>query len=207
MKIIFLDIDGVLNHQLFYKRMSKSKRMESRRYLDDEWGEMFCPVSTKLINDLIDKTGAKVVISSSKRSTKYVRDYKENLACIQKMWKARGFVGEVIGTTPYLWIETGSCSEKKYGSTIARGCEIEAYLEQNFGFFNVFWSEEEQQKAVDRSGIENYIIIDDDSDMLYTQRNHFVHVLPNPRNLSGFNKKYYKQALAKLSKTVIELNY
>jgi hypothetical protein len=57
------------------------------------------------------------------------------------------------------------------------------------------------------SDLENYIIIDDDSDMLYGQRNHFVHVLPSPRNKDGFNEKYYKEALAKLSKSIIDLNY
>ena len=60
---------------------------------------------------------------------------------------------------------------------------------------------------MDKSGIENYIIIDDDSDMLYNQRNHFVHVLPSPRNRDGFNETYYRQALEKLGKTIIELNY
>jgi hypothetical protein len=55
--------------------------------------------------------------------------------------------------------------------------------------------------------VDNYIIIDDDSDMLYNQRNHFVHVLPSPRNKLGFNEKYYAQALDKLSKDVIALNY
>jgi hypothetical protein len=60
---------------------------------------------------------------------------------------------------------------------------------------------------MDESGIENYIIIDDDSDMLYNQRNHFVHILPSPRNKDGFNEKYYKEALGKLNKTIIDLNY
>ena len=86
MKIIFLDIDGVLNHQSFYKKVSASKRSESRRYLDDEWGEIFCPVSTSLINKLILETGAKVVITSTKRATKYISDYTQNLKCIQDMW-------------------------------------------------------------------------------------------------------------------------
>jgi len=43
--------------------------------------------------------------------------------------------------------------------------------------------------------------------MLYCQRSHFVHVLPSPRNKEGFNEAYYKEALIKLSKTIIDLNY
>jgi hypothetical protein len=43
--------------------------------------------------------------------------------------------------------------------------------------------------------------------MLYRQKNHFVHVLPSPRNKDGFNQHYYKIAKSMLDKTVIELNY
>jgi hypothetical protein len=32
-------------------------------------------------------------------------------------------------------------------------------------------------------------------------------VLPSPRNKSGFNEKYYAEALEKLNKNVIDLNY
>jgi hypothetical protein len=75
------------------------------------------------------------------------------------------------------------------------------------GFTHINWSEEEQQKRMDESGVDNYIIIDDDSDMLYGQRNHFVHVLPSPRNIDGFNQHYYEIAKAMLDKSCIELNY
>jgi len=176
--------------------------------LGDEWGEAFCPTSTKLLNELITKTEAKVVISSTKRSTMYIKEsYEANLKCIQDMWKARGFVGEVIGTTPHLWIENSRLNHLEYRPSTPRGCEIEAFLEKDLKFHHIFWSKEEQQKYMDQSNVENYIIIDDDSDMLYTQRNHFVHVLPSPRNYSGFNKRYYNEALKKLSQDVITLNY
>lgn len=207
MKIIFLDIDGVLNHQKFYTNVSVSKRKQSRMELGDEWGEAFCPTSTKLLNELITKTDAKVVISSTKRSTKYYPDYIANLTCIQEMWKNRGFAGEVIGTTPHLWIERRDTDNICYHSTVPRGCEIAAFLEKHMNFQHIFWSKEEQLKYIEKSNVENYIIIDDDSDMLYTQRNHFVHVLPAPRNYSGFNKRYYNEALKKLSQDVITLNY
>jgi hypothetical protein len=208
MKVIFLDIDGVLNHQAFYHKVSKSKRIQTRFDLNDEWGEMFCPKSTELLNELISKTDAKIVISSSKRFTSFITEsYDANLNCIKHMWKNRGFVGEVIGTTPHLWIDGRKTYHIGYNSTIPRGCEIEAFLEKHLHFHHINWSKEEQLKYMEKSNIENYIIIDDDSDMLYTQRNHFVHVLPSPRNVSGFNKKYQKIALNKLSKTIIDLNY
>jgi hypothetical protein len=43
--------------------------------------------------------------------------------------------------------------------------------------------------------------------MLYGQKNHFVHVLPSPRNYDGFNQHYYEIAKAMLDKSCIELNY
>jgi len=60
---------------------------------------------------------------------------------------------------------------------------------------------------MDKSGLESYIILDDDSDMLYKQRNHFVHVLSSPRNTEGFNEHYYQKAKLMLDKNIIELNY
>jgi hypothetical protein len=92
------------------------------------------------------------------------------------------------------------------GVDIPRGMEIKFYLEE-MGFTHINWSEDKQQKRMDESGVENYIIIDDDSDMLYNQRHHFVHVLPSPRNYDGFNQHYYEIAKAMLDKSCIELNY
>lgn len=212
MKIIFLDLDGVLNSNEFYKRVSVSKRMQSRLEIGDEWGEMFCPRSSELLNELITRTSAKVVISSTKRITKEIKNgYDANLKCIQDMWKNRGFVGEVIGITPHFGVETERYAHvnqfPKYGCSIARGQEINEYLKVNHNFSNVFYSEGLQEEWMGKSDIENYIILDDDGDMLYHQRNHFVHVLPPPRNYSGFNKRFFNQVLSKLSKNVIELNY
>lgn len=194
MKLIFLDIDGVLNHQSFYENTDYSVRNKERERLDDEWGDMFCPKSTAWYNKLTDATGAKTVVSSSKRHIEGNLDY------MRQMWLNRGFTGELLSITPFLSFK------QQATRTAARGCEIQTWLERR-GFYNIFWSEEEQQIVMDRTNIENYIIIDDDSDMLYTQRKHFVHVLPHPRHNTGFDELFFNEALAKLSKTVIELNY
>jgi hypothetical protein len=108
--------------------------------------------------------------------------------------------GEIIGITP-------SFRGDIEGYTIPRGCEIEYHLEKELGFHHINWDKDTQQEYMDKSNVDNYIIIDDDGDMLYSQRNHFVHVLPSPRNKEGFNEKYFEEALKKLSKTVIDLNY
>jgi hypothetical protein len=116
---------------------------------------------------------------------------------MKKVWELEKMSGEIIGITP---------SMRTKGVDIPRGMEIKFYLNE-MGFTHINWSEEEQQKRMDESGVENYIIIDDDSDMLYNQRHHFVHVLPSPRNYDGFNTHYYEKAKVMLDKSCIELNY
>jgi hypothetical protein len=138
---------------------------------------------------LIDETGAKIVISSTWRMS--------GIEFMKKVWELEKMSGEIIGITP---------SMRTKGVDIPRGMEIKFYLNE-MGFTHINWSEEEQQKRMDESGVENYIIIDDDSDMLYGQKNHFVHVLPSPRNYDGFNQHYYEIAKAMLDKSCIELNY
>jgi len=190
MKLIFLDIDGVLNCENAY-------RSGECKYQEWIWEDgtkdhyqRFCVKSKELLNKLIDETGAKIVISSTWRHS--------GIEFMRKVWELEEMHGEIIGITPSL---------RSNAMSIPRGMEIQYFLENDMKFHHINWSEEEQQKRIDESGIENYIIIDDDSDMLYGQRNHFVHVLPSPRNRDGFNEKYFEEALTKLNKTVIELNY
>jgi hypothetical protein len=190
MKIIFLDIDGVLNCEDAY-------RAEQCRYV--EWTredgtkdhyQRFCDWSKELLNRLIRETGAKIVISSTWRMS--------GLEFMKKVWEMEGMEGEIIGITPSIRTE---------GLRIPRGIEIDYFLENDLGFRHINWDEQIQREYMEKSGVENYIIIDDDSDMLYGQRNHFVHVLPSPRNTEGFNEYYYEMAKLILNKSVIELNY
>lgn len=86
MKIIFLDIDGVLNCQEAYEK-------GFCKYNDD-YGQDFYPPSTDLLNQLIEETEAKIVISSTWRMA--------GLDEMQSMWKDRKMAGNVIGITPRL---------------------------------------------------------------------------------------------------------
>lgn len=190
MKIIFLDIDGVLNCESAY-------RNGECQYQEWIWEDgrkdhyqRFCVRSKELLNKLIDETGAKIVISSTWRHS--------GIEFMKKVWKMEEMSGEIIGITPSL---------RTKGLHIPRGMEIAYYLNNDLLFQHINWDEVIQQEYMDKAGVENYIIIDDDSDMLYGQRNHFVHVLPSPRNKDGFNQHYYEIAKSMLEKTVIELNY
>lgn len=59
MKVIFLDIDGVLNSNDWYVKT---------RGVGGYNGGDIDPECIELINDLIDATGAKIIMSSSWRS-------------------------------------------------------------------------------------------------------------------------------------------
>lgn len=97
-KIIFLDIDGVLN-------------VMSQEF--DDYGQLFNPIFVKNLADIIEKTNAKLVISSTWRFSG--REFMMN------MWRHRNLPGEVIDATPDLG----------FNDNIVRGDEIKAWLEKN----------------------------------------------------------------------------
>ncbi len=98
MKIIFLDIDGVLN---VYPQGS------------DKYGSKFHTHFMDNLKIIVEKTDAKIVISSTWRMA--------GLDEMQDMWKHRNLAGEVIDITPNHMVKTGS--------TLQRGKEIQEWLE------------------------------------------------------------------------------
>ena len=185
--IIFLDIDGVLNCENGF-RDGLCPYMTWGNTDKGEYHMKFYPQSKELINKLIEKTQSKVVASSTWR--------KSGLDWLKKVWELENMSGEIIGITPVMSF--------KSGKSVPRGCEIESYLKDK-GFLHINWSDEEQLKYMKSSDIRNYIIIDDDSDMLFKQRKHFIHVEPSPRNREGFNETHYYEALDTLNKTLLTI--
>ena len=148
MKIIFLDIDGVLNHQIWFEKWHKSeKRTDTEEQYNDS---MIDPESVDLLNKIIADTDAKVVISSSWRKNNTIES-------MQTLLDKKGFKGEIIGLTPVLYF-TGL---KDYHYSVPRGNEIKAWLEINKGILG------------DKMSKVKYVIFDDDSDMLLWQRENY----------------------------------
>lgn len=152
-KYIFLDVDGVLNHETWYT----SEQFKELNKIDDKDYEVlqFCPWTIGVLNTLTHNTGAKLVISSSWRKGRTLEQLKE-------LFESVGVTGEIVGATPCLYF-TGL---EGYNYSVPRGNEIKAWLETNKDLHG--------QKMSDI----RYVIFDDDSDMLYWQRNNFIWVDP-----------------------------
>jgi hypothetical protein len=193
MKIIFLDIDGVLNHQNWYEYRHKNIDM---KLLSEEYPKYeFDPNSVECLNWITDATGAKIVVSSSWRHGRTVEQLKELLTSV-------GVTGEVIDKTPSFGSPTRYDSVEKPVYTIPRGCEIDYWLDTQ-DFQRINWSIEIQKEYAAKSKISNYIILDDDSDMLYNQREHYFKTF----TLSGLNVEIAKKAIFFLNKPIWEIYY
>ena len=111
MKIIFLDFDGVLNHAAHFVQ-ERADRVMADRLTDSE---SFDTIAIERLNQICEKTGAKVVISSSWRVMFEAEDMCQIL-------KRHGFRGGVIGTTPRL-------HRTSDGEVRTRGDEIQLWLD------------------------------------------------------------------------------
>lgn len=89
-KIVFLDIDGVLNHHDWWRRRGELPDDSSsfERYLHD-----LDPIAVGYLNEIVAATGAKVVISSAWR-------LHPSLSELRGLMKKAGFVGDLIDKTP-----------------------------------------------------------------------------------------------------------
>lgn len=109
-KILFLDIDGVLNPQWW-----------ERKKPSDKYGVPFDPKTVACLEKIIAETGANIVISSSWKNM--------GLSVVQDMWRERGLPGMVIDVTPDYLIESLSCSELNNDDALyERGFEIKGWL-------------------------------------------------------------------------------
>lgn len=143
MKVIFLDFDGVITT------------------MKSHWN--LCKEKMELVKEIVDKTGAKIVISSSWRHStlESTLDYITTLGNAFVHNVTFLMPENVVGVTDRIYYY--KCSDKeKHEYHVCRGVEI-----------------------------KNYVILDDDSDMLLSQRKHFV----KTDTLRGISKKNVETAI------------
>ena len=80
-KIIFLDIDGVLNTCWW-----------DRKTPVDKYGYAFDPNAVANLRRIVEETGASIVISSSWKCM--------GLSQMEEMWDVRNLPGKIVGITP-----------------------------------------------------------------------------------------------------------
>lgn len=92
-RVIFLDIDGVLNSERWFQR-GEADRLgpDFDPELDAAWIAMLDPDAVARLDRLVTASGAKVVVSSSWRMMVSLPDLASFLAM-------RGFTGEIIDAT------------------------------------------------------------------------------------------------------------
>jgi hypothetical protein len=145
MKVIFLDIDGVLNVYC-----------QSR----DKYGCNFHQHLVDNLQTIIDATDAKIVISSSWRV--------DGIDIMRAMWDSRKLPGTIIDVTPDLYYTySGPDGDDDY----SRGDEIQLWLDSHYD-------------------VTDYVILDDDNDMLPNQMKNFVQTNHNLKHPDCVDRGY-----------------
>jgi hypothetical protein len=169
-KVIFLDIDGVLNSRKWFKEAYSNGAPKPKFQID--------PKTIKLLNHIIYKTGAKIVISSTWRAGREVEWFNW-------MFNQFGLNGIVIGKTPHI-------NHDKV--IIPRGIEI-------MDFYGRFYSHPGHFKE-HPSRLYSYVILDDDDDMLYEQKDNFVQT-----NFETGLMGYHVPKIIEILNTPLKINY
>jgi hypothetical protein len=152
--IIFLDIDGVFNCQLFYKSQEYDDYKQAKKQLRkdvkkeridrlDYYSGQICKERIKWFSDLCEEIDAEVVISSTWRLGKTIDE-------LQEIMDYCGGSFKIISKTERLGYE--------------RGIEISKWLKDNI---------KPETHGCHYYDFHKYVIIDDDSDMLLNQRFNF----------------------------------
>lgn len=146
-RALFLDFDGVLNHNKLFSMIEHSEPTPLELEQADELVSLYNhdyprhmivhdlrsvdPECVKHLNEIIEKSDAEVVVSSSWR-------FIHTIPALQKILEFQGLKGEIIDITPI----------DVRGKNVLRGDEIQAWLHLNLEY-------------------DQFCILDDDTDMCH----------------------------------------
>ncbi len=117
MKLIFLDIDGVLNSVAWQDTQRQRGGYGLGPYRVAYWARRIDPAAVQRLNRLLAGTGAAVVVSSAWRT---LLTRQELTFCLTE----NGFMGEIIGETP----EKEAVMDYGFPAAVSRWEEIALYL-------------------------------------------------------------------------------
>lgn len=160
-RVLFLDVDGVLNSSDWFKRRPKytniTKSMATQIVESLRADHGFDPINIARLNTLVERADCDIVISSTWRKLGPGESGHEHM---QRMLTHRGFKHShrIIGSTPVLRKISGFTQDAQLGSSgvfiaYPRGMEIQAWLDEN-------------------EPVGSFVILDDESDMA-----HLIHRL------------------------------
>lgn len=148
-KFVFLDFDGMLNTARYHRMLCHSGRTTT-----DEFGALFDPKAVANLQTILERSEAKLVITSSWRM--------EGLDGIRDLWRSRILPGQIVDITPfYLYGVFRQSLDDEPFAGIALGCrgmEIAEWLARN---------------GEPRTP---YVILDDEDDMLLSQADRFIRI-------------------------------
>lgn len=147
MKVLFLDIDGVLNTDSHYVSLvMQNENCGTKNIVRDGFGHVFSPDAVRWLDILVKRHDLKLVIIS---------DWRYNgLEWMRELWRHRNLPGEIYGITDnllYVPDEDGfPTRSEKY-----RGHEVEDFLDRH-------------------PEIDRWAVIDDNWQFLNKQTEHVV---------------------------------
>lgn len=169
-KIIFLDIDGVLNSDQY-------NRWKYKHHMRNQGFGSIDPRECYRMARFCEEHNVKLVISSSWRngnSWKQTYDEFMNEGFEDLPYRHHGMKAlapYIVGVTPY-------CESRH------RGTEIQCFFDITNGKYPTY-----KKVMKEDFVIANYCIVDDDDDMLKSQMNNFVQTDP----LIGITRKNYRK--------------
>lgn len=142
MKVVFLDIDGVLNTPGNYHEYSVARKKDNENWADmrsKHIALLFDECCVSALNSITNSTGAKIVVSSSWRHFYDGRGGRPTFAELAELLRTVGVTAEVIGMTP-------TDLPRRFSESLPRGKEIKRWLEEH-------------------PIVEAFVILDDNNDM------------------------------------------
>lgn len=174
--ILFLDVDGVLNSQVWYRSKEFNELWKARRPFTEDWElEAFDPKAISVLNTILDTFPELQIVVSSTWRLSHTPEQLAAIMTVQGFKHSERMRGHTGSHGYYMSKARGIPSNQN-----SRGLEIAEWLDT---FVKHPY---------------RFVIIDDDSDM-WELREHFVHT----RNSIGLCEQHLEKIAEVLNKPAI----